>query len=48
MNNNRDNVFISYADKDLDQAQNIYEGLTRRGLNVWSDKIDFDHGNWKS
>ena len=44
---NRDSVFLSYVEKDLGQARNIYEGLIRRGLNVWFDQVDFKHGIWK-
>jgi tetratricopeptide (TPR) repeat protein len=44
---NRGSVFLSYADKDIIQAQIIYDGLTKRGLNVWFDIADFKHRSWK-
>ncbi len=45
---NRGSVFLSYADKDIKQAQNIYDGLTKRGLNVWFDIADFKHRSWEN
>ena len=44
---NRGSVFLAYTEKDLSYAWNIYDGLTRRGLNVWFDKVDFKRGSWK-
>jgi hypothetical protein len=31
-------IFLSYARKDIDWAERLYNDLTRRGLKVWMDK----------
>ncbi len=42
-----DRVFLSYAHEDLDKVKEVYEGMKKRGLNVWFDKEDIKHGHWK-
>jgi tetratricopeptide (TPR) repeat protein len=44
----KDRVFLSYASEDLPKVQEIYEGLKRRGLDVWFDKEHLGPGKWKS
>ncbi len=44
---NRDRVFISYAKEDLGKIRDIYNGLKKRGLNVWFDKEHLQLGAWK-
>ncbi len=43
---NKGGVFLSYVDNDLSKVWNIYEGLTRRGVNVTFEKMNFKHGDW--
>ena len=39
-------VFLSYASENLDQVWEVYNGLKRRGLNLWFDKVDLKSGKW--
>lgn len=43
----REFVFLSYAKEDFEQVCNIYDGLKKRGLNVWFDKEKKRPGRWK-
>ena len=43
----RNNVFLSYASEDLDRVSEIYDGLNKRGLDVWFDKASMKPGPWK-
>ncbi|MCP4370660.1 MAG: TIR domain-containing protein, partial [Deltaproteobacteria bacterium] len=45
---NTDRVFLSYARENIDKVKDVYEGLKKRGLNVWFDKKDLIPGGWKS
>ena len=41
-------VFLSYAEEDLAQAQRLCEDLTQRGVNVWFSKRNIGPGpSWK-
>ena len=40
-------VFLSYASENLLMVRNVYEGLIKRGLNVWFDKEHLKPGKWK-
>jgi hypothetical protein len=42
-----DLVFLSYARENLEEVEEIYEGLKKRGLNVWIDKRNLGPGRWK-
>ncbi len=45
---NGDRVFLSYAREDIDKVRDVYEGLKRRGVNVWFDEKDIVLGKrWK-
>lgn len=44
---NRDRVFLSYAEEDLDKVKSVFKGLEKRGLNVWFDKKHLKPGPWK-
>ncbi len=44
---NKDRVFLSYAREDLETAENVYDGLKNRGLDVWFDQKHIGPGNWK-
>jgi hypothetical protein len=47
MTNDRKNrVFLSYAREDQDRVRQVYEGLIKRGLNVWLDKESSGPGKW--
>jgi tetratricopeptide (TPR) repeat protein len=47
MNDNRKNrVFLSYASEDLSKVREVYEGLKKRGLDVWFDEEDLKPGRW--
>ena len=46
-NDRKDRVFLSYASEDLDRVWQVYDGLIKRGLDVWFDKIDLNGGKWK-
>jgi tetratricopeptide (TPR) repeat protein len=43
-----DRVFLSYAHEDLDKVNEVYEGMKKRGLNVWFDKVHMKPGTWKT
>ncbi len=43
----RDLTFISYASEDLEKVCKVYDGLKKRGLNLWFDKEDLRTGRWK-
>ena len=43
-----DRVFLSYAHEDLDKVKEVYEGMKKRGLNVWFDKVHMKPGTWKT
>ncbi len=45
LNTNR--VFLSYAKEYIDKVKDVYEGLIKRGLNVWFDEEDLQAGRWK-
>ncbi len=45
---NKGSVFLAYVDKDLNKVWNIYEGLTRRGVNVCFDNVGFEQGDWRA
>jgi len=38
MSPERNLIFLRYARKDLDKAEILYNGLKKRGLNLWIDK----------
>ncbi|MBO1223486.1 MAG: toll/interleukin-1 receptor domain-containing protein [Candidatus Scalindua sediminis] len=40
-------VFLSYANEDLETVKKVYDGLKKRGLNVWFDKEHLKPGPWK-
>jgi hypothetical protein len=40
-------VFLSYASEDVQIVRDVYEGLLKRGLNVWFDKEHLKPGKWK-
>ena len=40
-------IFLSYASEDLLIATKVYEGLKKRGLDVWFDKECLMQGKWK-
>ncbi len=44
---NSDRVFLSYAKEDIDKVRDVYEGLEKRGLNVWFDEKHLKPGPWK-
>ena len=44
----RDRVFLSYANEDLEKVKEVFEGLIKRGLDVWFDKEHIKPGPWKS
>ena len=49
MGNERENrVFLSYASEDLDVVREVYDGLVKRGLDVWFDKEHLGPGKWKA
>jgi hypothetical protein len=37
-------VFLSYASENLDMVRKVYDGLVKRGLNVWFDKENLGPG----
>jgi len=43
----KDQVFISYASEDLAAVKEVYDGLCKRGLEVWFDKKDKEIGPWR-
>ena len=43
-----DRVFLSYAKENINIVKDVYEGLKKRGLNVWFDKEDLKIGYWKT
>ena len=40
-------VFLSYASENLDMVRKVYDGLVKRGLNVWFDKENLGPGKSK-
>jgi hypothetical protein len=44
---NRDRIFLSYANEDLDTVRSIHSGLNERQLNVWFDKVCLGPGRFK-
>jgi tetratricopeptide (TPR) repeat protein len=44
---NKNRVFLSYAKEDLDIVWKVYDGMKKRGLDVWFDKKDLKPGSWK-
>ncbi len=40
-------VFLSYAKENLDKVKEVYNGLIKRGLNVWFDNEHLGPGPWK-
>lgn len=46
---NKPDLFISYAREDLATAQRLYQDLQNRGLTPWMDEYDLLPGqNWKT
>ncbi len=43
----RELTFLSYAHDDLDRVRKVYEGLKKRKVDVWFDKVDLVTGRWK-
>jgi tetratricopeptide (TPR) repeat protein len=47
-NEKKPQVFLSYASENLDMVRKVYEGLVKRNLNVWFDKVNLKLGlPWK-
>jgi len=44
---NKHRVFLSYANEDLEKVKEVFEGLVKRGLDVWFDKEHLKPGSWK-
>lgn len=44
---NKDRVFLSYAREDLETVKKVYDGLKKRGLDVWFDIEHLGPGHWK-
>ncbi len=40
-------IFLSYNNENIEIAYKIYDGLKKRGLIVWFDKVDLRPGSWK-
>jgi len=40
-------TFLSYAHDDLELVREVYEGLKKRKVDVWFDKVDLVPGKWK-
>lgn len=43
----RELTFLSYANEDLDRVRKVYNGLKKRGVDVWFDAEDLGKGRWK-
>jgi tetratricopeptide (TPR) repeat protein len=44
----KDQVFLSYAHDDLSKVREMYDGLQKRGLNIWFDQVSLAPGPWRS
>ena len=40
MNQENQNIFVSYAREDVDSARRLYECLKSYGLHPWMDEVD--------
>lgn len=47
INIEKNKVFLSYANENERVVSGIYNGLTKRRVNVWFDKVNLRPGNWK-
>ncbi len=43
----KNRVFLSYAKENLVKVKEVYDGLIKRGLNVWFDNEHLEPGPWK-